>query len=86
VVVRTAGGSGLWAMAGNGIIKVENLHSATWWFQLLSYNPIHRYENITFNHLKCIWDKNYQQLTKLKTSIFTFNWIYLHVKNSTNYP
>jgi hypothetical protein len=29
VVVRTAGGSGLWAMAGNGIIKVENLHSAT---------------------------------------------------------
>lgn len=29
VVVRAASGSGLWSMAGNGINKVENLHSAT---------------------------------------------------------
>jgi hypothetical protein len=29
VVVRTAGGSGLWPMAGTGINKVEHLHSAT---------------------------------------------------------
>jgi hypothetical protein len=51
VVVRTAGGSELWAMAGTGINKVENLYSATGWFQLVSYNPIHRYKNNTFNHL-----------------------------------
>jgi hypothetical protein len=29
VVVRTAGGSKLWSMAGNGINKFENLHSGT---------------------------------------------------------
>jgi hypothetical protein len=73
-------------MAGTGINTVEHLHSATWWFQLVSYNQIHKLKNNTLNHLKCVWGKKYQQLTKLKTSIFTFTWIYLHIKNSINYP
>jgi hypothetical protein len=80
-VVRRAGGSGQCPMAGTGINKVEHLHSATWWFQLFGYvQPNSQVKNNTFNHLKCIWDKNYQQLTKLKTSICTFTLIYLHVK------